>query len=312
MTAYKNRFSGDNLPIPMTQPEEKILECLDPAGEQETHRMVYYEWGNPLSERVVVCVHGLTRNGRDFDFLAQALSKDFRVICPDIVGRGKSAWLRDPKWYGYPLYVSDMLMLLRHLGVLNVDWVGTSMGGLIGMLLAASVPHFIGRLVLNDLGPFIPKEALYRIAEYTGREVEFASRAEAESHMRTISQPFGITDEAHWEHLYAHSIIEGEEGACHMNYDPRIGMAFWNKRGKIRKLEDIDLWSHWEAVHCPTLVLRGETSDLLTRETVDQMQHKPEVTGVVEFPDIGHAPSLMDPKQIEIVREWLLAYPPEI
>ncbi len=169
--------------------------------------MAYAEWGAAEAARVVLCVHGLTRSGRDFDRLAAALAASgCRVVCPDVVGRGSSDWLEDPAGYAYPQYLADMTALIARLDVEAVDWVGTSMGGLIGMMLAAQPGTPIRRLVINDIGPFIPKAALARIGDYLGQDQSFADLEAAEAHLRTVHAPFGPLTDAQWEHLTLHSV----------------------------------------------------------------------------------------------------------
>ncbi len=291
------------------QPVHKHVECPNPKGviwrNLGFHKLHYYEWGDAGCGRTVICVHGLTRNARDFDFLACTLVEaGFHVICPDIAGRGRSEWLANPKWYGYPLYVANMMTLLTSLGLHNIHWVGTSMGGLIGMMLETGGPHIIDRMVLNDIGPFIPKESIARIGSYVGQDTVFPDMESAEKHFREIHSTFGITDEAHWQHMITHSFIRQEDGTVRAHYDPHIGDAFRTKSGKLRKLPDLDMWKMWDMIRTPVLVLRGEESDLLLRETAQRMAERNDVD-LVEFPNVGHAPMLIDDKQIRVVVEWL-------
>lgn len=261
------------------------------------HRLVYYDWGTIDAPRTAVCVHGLTRNGRDFDGLAAALvEKGYRVACPDVVGRGQSDWLADPAGYGYPQMLSDAAALLARLGADRVDWVGTSMGGLIGMMLAAQPKTPLRRLVINDVGPFIPKAALVRIADYLGQAPRFADFAEAEAYLRRTHAPFGRLSDAQWSHLTEHSICPAEEGGFRLRYDSAIAKAF---EGEVA---DVELWDLWEAIEIPLLVLRGAESDLLLPDTARRMADKAEV---IEVAGCGHAPALMDPDQIAIVADWL-------
>ena len=239
---------------------QKHVLCLSPSG---LHRMAYQEWGAGDNPRVLVCVHGLTRNARDFDRLAAALAADYRVICPDVVGRGQSDRLRDPSAYVVPQYVADMVTLLARLDVERVDWLGTSMGGLIGMALAAQPGSPIGRLVLNDVGPWITRESLDRIGEYVGSDPDWATLDEAERYVRTISAPFGALSDADWRHLTETSVVQRTDGRWAFRYDPAIAAPF---RAAFAD-HDIDLWPLYQAIACPTLVIRGAESDLLTRET---------------------------------------------
>jgi pimeloyl-ACP methyl ester carboxylesterase len=263
------------------------------------HRLVYYEWGDPDNERVLVCAHGLTRNGRDFDWLARALSDRYRVLCLDFPGRGLSDWLPVKQDYGYPLYVRDAVALIARAGVQSVDWVGTSMGGLVGMTLASFAHTPIRRLVLNDVGPFLPEAAIQRIAGYVGDDPRFADEGAFEGYLRVIYEPFGPLSDAHWEHLYTHSRRTTPEGDIGLAYDPGIGVP-------IRETPpaDVKLWEMWARLHCPILVLRGETSDVLLETTARQMAHR-EHTTLVELAGVGHAPMLMSQDQIAVLRDWL-------
>jgi pimeloyl-ACP methyl ester carboxylesterase len=272
---------------------ERYLPCLGPAG---FIRIAYSEWEGPPGAPTVVCVHGLTRNGRDFDALAEALSATHRVVCPDMPGRGRSDWLAQPQGYGYPLYLAVAAALIARLDVDAVDWVGTSMGGLIGMLLAAQKGAPIRRLVINDVGPFLPKAALERIGSYVGQDPRFETHDALEAYLRRVHAPFGPLSDAEWRHLARHSARPLAEGGFGLAYDPRIGDAF---KGE---LADVELWSTWEQVGAPTLVLRGKDSDLLGAETAARMAAR---ARLVEFAGIGHAPALMAPDQIATVRDFL-------
>jgi pimeloyl-ACP methyl ester carboxylesterase len=261
------------------------------------HHVAYVIWGRPTLLPPVVCVHGLTRNGRDFDRLAGVLAAERLVICPDVVGRGQSDWLRDPAGYGYPQYCADMTALIAHIGAEEIDWVGTSMGGLIGMTLAATPNTPIRRLVMNDVGPVIPLQALERIAGYVGKDPIFEDLQAVEQYLRRVHAPFGRLDDEAWQHLARHSHRRLSDGRFALAYDPAIGRDF-----ATSLTQDIDLTAVWERVRLPVLLLRGAQSDLLLAETAQMMSRKAQL---VELPDIGHAPSLMVADQIEIVREWL-------
>lgn len=277
---------------------ERAVQCIGPHG---FHRMAYTEWGDPRNGKVLVCAHGLTRNGRDFDFLAQALADEYRVVCPDVVGRGRSDWLGVKTDYGFPLYVADMVTLLARLDADTLHWVGTSMGGIIGMLLA-SKPHTpISRLVLNDVGPVITATSLRRIGEYVGQAPKFASMAEAEAWIREVSAPFGRLTDEQWQHLTRYS-VRPVEGGFAMVYDPSLGEVF-----RVNPLvADVDLWDAYKAVRCPTLAIRGAESDLLTPEVFQQMGETGPRARLAEIPGVGHAPVLMDAFQIRIVRDFLI------
>lgn len=264
------------------------------------HRVVYDEWGLADPSPAVVCVHGLTRNARDFDSLAPALAEDGRrVACPDVVGRGRSDWLRNADLYGYPQYVADMTALIARLDVESVDWVGTSMGGLIGMMIAAMPRSPIRRLVLNDVGPFVPKAALDRIAGYVGDPV-FADMAELEAAMRVNSEGFGPLTDAQWQHLARHSARRRDDGTYGLAYDPEIARPLHET-----ELTDVAVWPVWDAIRCPVLLLRGGRSDVLLAETAEEMTTRGPPTEVVLLPECGHAPMLMDDGQIAVVRDWL-------
>lgn len=286
---------------PATRPSpglrEKSVQCVGPHG---LHRMAYTEWGRPTNRKVLVCAHGLTRNGRDFDFLARALADEYRVVCPDVVGRGRSDWLGVKTDYSFPLYVSDMVTLLARLDAETVHWVGTSMGGIIGMLLAG-LPHTpVSRLVLNDVGPLITAVSLQRIGEYVGRAPKFPTMAAAEAWIREASAPFGVLSDAQWRHLTEYS-VRPVEGGFAMVYDPGIGDVF-----RVTPIvTDVNLWDAYKAIRCPTLVIRGAESDLLEAETVAMMAKTGPQARTVEIPGVGHAPVLMDDAQIAVVRDFL-------
>lgn len=270
------------------------------GGPDGEYGLSYADWGDPGAGRVVVCAPGLTRNGRDFDHLATVLQADARVICPDMVGRGLSDPLDDPEQYALPTYVGHMLQLLDALRLERVDWVGTSLGGLIGMGVAASGAERIRKLVLNDVGPFLPKAALQRINAYLGKALRFATLDLLEAHLREIHAGFGPLSDAEWRHLAEHSASRRDDGRFGLNYDQRLGAPM--TKGPI---EDIDLWPVWDQIQCPVLVLRGAESDLLLVETALEMTRRGPAAEIVEIDGTGHAPALMAKDQIEIVRDWL-------
>jgi len=268
-------------------------------GPHGFHHTRYFEWGEPSNRRVVVCVHGLTRNGRDFDTLAEALAPSFRVLCPDVVGRGLSDWLPHKQDYGYPLYLSDMTALIARSNVQSVYWVGTSMGGLIGMMLAAQPATPIQKLVINDVGPFVPKAALERLAIYVGKASNFDSIDAYERYLRQVAAPFGPLSDAQWRHLAQTSSRRNDDGSVGPAYDPGIANAFSGP------LQDVVLWPLWDAISCPTLVLRGAQSDLLLSETASEMTRRGPKARLKEFDGVGHAPALMAADQIEAVCGFL-------
>jgi pimeloyl-ACP methyl ester carboxylesterase len=269
-------------------------------GPDRSYGLSYADWGRPGSARTLVCAHGLTRNGRDFDHLARVLAGDRRVLCPDVVGRGLSDPLTDPEDYALPTYIGHLVQLLQKLGLAEVDWVGTSMGGLIGMGIAAMEACPIRKLVLNDIGPFLPKAALERINGYLGLDLRFPSLEALEAHLREIHAGFGPLTDAEWRHLAEHSAARREDGRFGLNYDQRLSRPM--TRGPI---EDVDLWPVWDQIRCPVLVLRGTQSDLLLAETAAEMTRRGPKAVVIEVDGTGHAPALMAKDQIEIVRAWL-------
>lgn len=283
----------------MSEYREHGVLCLSPAG---LHRMAYTEWGDAANPKVLICVHGLSRVGRDFDDLARALAGDYRVICPDVVGRGKSDWLADPAHYMPPQYVNDMVTLIARLNVPSVHWLGTSMGGLIGMGLAALPKTPIAKLVLNDVGPILKAAALKRIAEYVGAAPHFGDFEQAHAYVRAVSASFGLKTEAQWRRLTETS-LKPDGGGYTMHYDPAIAVPFKTSNNGAA---DVALWPLYDAIRCPTLVIRGEQSDLLDRDTVAQMAARGPKAKSVEIPGVGHAPMLMDADQIAVVRDFLL------
>ncbi len=266
-----------------------------------SHRISYTEWGSSNNPDVLFCVHGLTRNGRDFDRLAAKLSTHYRVICPDVAGRGKSGWLADKSLYHYGTYVADMVALIEALGIKRLDWLGTSMGGLIGMTIAAFHPGLIRQLVLNDIGPFVPGEALKRIGKYVGKAPHFASKSEAEAYMRMIFAPFGISRDEDWQHMVEHGVEQTESGLLRLAYDPAIAAVFAGK-----DMQDIDLWGLWESINSRALTIRGASSDILLPDTALRMSKEGPKASLLEFAGIGHAPALMEPTQVAAVERWLL------
>jgi pimeloyl-ACP methyl ester carboxylesterase len=280
-------------------PRRRSVQCVSPKG---LHRLSYLEWGDARNRDVVVCVHGLTRNGRDFDELARALCGRYRVVCPDVAGRGDSDRLADPRSYDVPQYVADMVTLIARLDVEAVGWVGTSMGGLIGMALAAQGGTPVARLVLNDVGPVVSLAALQRIATYIGNTQAFPTLEAAEAHVRVTNATFGPHSDAQWRQLTTAWMKQEADGSWRPNYDPRIADVY---RAALPD-KDIELWPVYDAIRCPTLVLRGENSDLLTRQTALAMAARGPKARVVEIKGVGHAPTLMQADQIALVREFLL------
>ena len=277
----------------------RTYRALGPHG---FHRVHYTEWGDPANPKVLICVHGLTRTSRDFDFLAAALEHEYRVICPDVVGRGQSDWLDDKTDYTYPLYVNDMAMLLARIDAERIDWVGTSMGGLIGMFLASYAGTPIHKLLVNDVGPLIPAAGLKRVADYVGRVVVWDTFEAMDRALRVYAAAFGKLTDEQWRHMLTHSSRQLEDGRYTTGYDPGVANIF-----KTMELKDIDLWPVWDAIRCPTLVLRGVYSDVLNHADAIAMTERGPKAQLVEFPGMGHAPALMADDQITVVSDWLLA-----
>ena len=259
------------------------------------HRLASTTWGDPATPPVL-CVHGLTRTGRDFDALARALAADHYVVCPDLPGRGQSSWLTPGALYQPPSYVVALAHLLAAIGR-PIAWVGTSLGGICGMLTAAAPGAPISRMVLNDIGPFIPAAALARIGEYVGAAPIFAGLDEAEAYLRRVHAPFGKLTDAQWRHLTTTGTRALPDGRSVPHYDPAIAEPM-----RAGPAQDIDMWSIWDRIELPLLVLRGEASDLLLPETLARMAVKARTHTV---PDCGHAPALMDAATIGVVRDFL-------
>lgn len=276
---------------------EKLVQCPHPGG---MHDIVYSEFpGDP--SRTVICVHGLSRNGRDFDWLALALSiAGYRVICPDMPGRGRSKKFDNPIHYNYQQYVSNIIVLIHHLNVDSVDWIGTSMGGLIGMMLAAQPNSAIKKLVINDIGPFVDKAALERIRTYVGLNPTYPDWETFLAAFKKRMAPFGIKDSAEWDFFARISAEEDLMGGYRMNYDTNIiyGMG-------TGPIADLDLWAMWALVQQKMLILHGSESDILTGETLHKMMIGKQASSV-SFAGVGHAPALLSADQIGVVKNWLL------
>jgi pimeloyl-ACP methyl ester carboxylesterase len=282
------------------EPRRRSVLCASPAG---LHRIAYREWGDPRNRDVLVCVHGLTRTGRDFDELARTLCSQWRVVCPDVAGRGDSDRLPDAKLYTWAQYVADMVTLVARLDVEAVDWLGTSMGGFVGMALAAQAGSPVRKLILNDAGTVIGLDSLQRIASYVGQTPVFRSLEEAEQYVRKISAPFGPHTDAQWRFLAETWVRRTDDGAWRPHYDPRIGESY---RATMPQ-KDLQLWHVYDAVRCPTLLIRGEESDVVSRATAAEMARRGPKAKLVEVRGVGHAPTLLHPEQIELVRSFLLS-----
>jgi len=299
----------------MTVPTLNYVSCPDASGG---HRMAWWLWGPEDAAHVVVCVHGLSRQGRDFDVLARALlarsREPLRVVCPDVAGRGRSEWLADPAGYAIPTYGADMLQLLHQLHgtapVSTLDWVGTSMGGLIGMGLAGTrglpLPAPVRRLVLNDVGPVIEWSALQRIGGYLGNAGHFDGVQQAADAMWAISQSFGPHTPAQWLELSQAMVKPMAQGGCTLHYDPAIAVPFRALDEATAKAGQAALWQLYDAIRARTLLLRGAQSDLLSAETAREMTRRGPRPRLVEFEGVGHAPTLVPDPQVEAVAAFLL------
>ena len=300
----------------MTEPTLNFVDCPDASGG---HRMAYWQWGDARAAHVIVCAHGLSRQGRDFDVLAQALvaraAGAVRIVCPDVVGRGKSDWLKDPMGYQIPGYAADMLALLAapdFVKPVTLDWVGTSMGGLIGMVICGQpglpLPVPVRRLVLNDVGPTIQWQALQRIGQYLGNAPRFASLEQAAQAMWAISTSFGPHTPAQWLALSTAMVkpMDDAQGGVALHYDPAIAVPFRAATQETAAQGEALLWQIFDNIKAQTLLLRGADSDLLSRETAQSMTQRGPKAQLREFEGVGHAPTLIAPDQVQAVADFLL------
>lgn len=263
------------------------------------HKLAVHVWNKDAAGVPVVCVHGLTRHGRDFDRLAEKLSETRPVYCLDMAGRGQSDDLPNPKDYNFDQYKNDLTALLARIGAAQVDWVGTSMGGLLGVMLAALPQHIIRRLVMNDVGPVISKASLDRIGAYIGEQPVFDDGAAVEAYLRTIYASFGVPTDQDWMDMAAHGTRKMPDGRFVLAYDPAIADAFQGQN------ETVDLWEMYDKITCPTLLLRGAQSDLLPRDSAQEMTQRGPRAQLVEIAGCGHAPSLMSDEQTNLINDFL-------
>jgi len=291
----------------MSEPRLNSVQCSSPAG---LHRVAYKEWGDADNPKVLVCVHGVTRVGDDFDHLARALCDEYRVVCPDIVGRGRSGRLRDPAYYTVPQYVADMVTLVARVtaraGNEDVAWFGTSMGGLVGMALAALEDSPVKKLVLNDIGPVLDGAALQRIGDYIGQDVRFPSFAAGAEFVKAVSASFGPHSDDEWRKLAADVLRQGGDGQWERHYDLNLAQPFRAITPERAAQDEAALWAAWDAIRCPTLLVRGEHSDLLSRATAQQMTQRGPRPRLVEIPGVGHAPTFVHDDQIAIARAFFI------
>jgi pimeloyl-ACP methyl ester carboxylesterase len=283
-------------------PRQRFVQCASPGG---LHRMAYTEWGDPANPRVLLCVHGLTRSGRDFDRLAAAFADTYRVVCPDVAGRGLSSWLNVPNYYTVPQYVADMVTLIARLDVEQVDWFGTSMGGLIGLGLAGLPGSPIQKLLLNDVGPHLEPESVARIGTYLGKPVQFETLQQGIDYAASLAQSFGPLTPEEWREIGT-PLLHQRDGAWYFRYDPRVAQPFAATTDEMAAAGELALWGALKAIHGPVLVVRGAESDLLSRETVEKMVAEGNSVSSVEIPGVGHAPAFLSPEQIGIARRFFI------
>ena len=286
------------------------IPALAGRGESSGYRqLAYTDWGDPKNRHVIICAHGLTRNCRDFDFFADSLKEDFRVVCVDMAGRGRSDWLENPEDYNSPLtYLSDMEHVLEYIHLQNdvriqFYWVGISMGGLVGMLMTTRkcLSGAFRALVVSDIGPFVSSRVLAQFATYTGKAPRFNNLGGLESYMRDTALPYSALTDAQWHHQAVYSAREYGDGTIGFRYDPGILSGF-----QPGNMNDIDLWACWDKLTFPVLVIRGGESGVLTPGTAREMQLRRPEAHIVELAGVGHAPMLMNTEQIHLVRNFLL------
>ncbi len=299
----------------MLEPVLEFVNCPDPKG---SHRMAYWSWGDPKAAHVVMCVHGLTRQGRDFDILAQALVAQaqaaqlpcVRVVCPDVVGRGQSDWLEDPMAYQFGQYAADMAVLLQTLNAQQplerLDWVGTSMGGVIGMLMAAQkgdVP--VARLVLNDIGPPVSWKSILNMKVYVGEVGQFQTVQDAADALWQISKSFGPHTPAQWLALSQNMVRRLDDGTYCLHYDPQLRVPIRAVTQEQAMAGEASLWQIYDVIECPCLLIHGAESELLSEAAAVEMSQRGPRAKVVTVAGVGHAPTLTHPHQIAMVSQFL-------
>jgi pimeloyl-ACP methyl ester carboxylesterase len=291
----------------MTEARQLSVQCISPAG---LHQMAYKEWGDPHNPKVLVCAHGVTRVGDDFDNLARAFAGEYRVVCPDVVGRGRSGRLRNPQFYGVPQYVADMVTLIARVTgeaeASGVDWFGTSMGGLIGMVLASLPGSPIRKLVLNDIGPTLDPAALLRIGDYIGQDLRFPTFEAAAKFVRDVSVSFGPHTDEEWRKLASDVLRRGDDGQWVRHYDMGLALPFRSATPESARADEAALWAAYDAITCPTLLVRGAESDLLSPATAAMMVGRGPKATLVEIAGVGHAPTFLHDDQIAIARNFLI------
>ncbi|MEK9775617.1 MAG: alpha/beta hydrolase [Quisquiliibacterium sp.] len=280
----------------MNEPLLRHVTCASPLG---LHKIGYTQWGD-AGAPVLLCVHGLTRNGRDFDPLASRLASRYRVVCPDMLGRGRSDFARDASLYTVPQYVADCITLIARLDVEEVTWLGTSMGGIIGMIIASMAGNQLGRLIINDIGPVVGQVGLDRISSYIGDDPSFASFEEGERNLRGRMGEFGEHSDEQFRYLSRHFVVQ-RNGRWTFHYDPALAVPF----KAAAAAPATDLWPVYDAIRCPVRVLRGKNSAILSEDTAAQMKQRGPRAKIVEIPGVGHAPTLISDEQISLVESFL-------
>lgn len=291
----------------MLEAKIKSVQCISPSG---LHHMAYKEWGDEDNPNVLICVHGVTRVSDDFDNLARAMADRYRVVCPDVVGRGRSGSLRNPQLYRLPQYVSDMVTLVARVTARgergDVHWFGTSMGGLIGMGLASLPDSPISRLILNDIGPVLDPIALQRIGDYIGQDLRFPTFEMGAKFVRDVSVPFGPHTDEEWHKMATDVLVQDADGQWTRHYDMGLALPFRSATPESAQTDEAALWAAYDAIRCPTLLVRGAQSDLLSPATAKIMTQRGPQAQLVEIPDVGHAPTFLHDDQIAIARKFLL------
>ena len=286
--------------LPDPECRTNYVQCASPSG---FHKMAYHEWGDPKNPRVLICVHGLTRRGSDFTVLAKAMRDRYRVICPDIVGRGDSDWLKNPMLYGIPQYVNDMNALLAQPGLHEVDWFGTSMGGLIGIFMASQKNSPIKKMIINDVGPRIEATALKRLNDYVGKPLRFNSKKEGLTYLNRICEPFGTFTPEQWKDYNGpHLKKDGDQWIVH--YDPDIVKPFSAVNKMTSMMGEMMTWKAYDAINAEMLIVRGAESDLISGLTVNEMCRRNPKAKSTEILGVGHAPAFITPEQVSLAREF--------
>ncbi|MBY0500967.1 MAG: alpha/beta hydrolase [Alphaproteobacteria bacterium] len=279
------------------EPRRDYIWGLSPLG---FHKVAYVEWGKKTHGPVLICAHGLTRNSRDFDYLCKAIKHNYQIVCPDLVGRGESDYTGSNLTYNFAQYLADMVTLLARIDSQEVHWLGTSLGGIIGMMLAAQPNSPIKSLILNDVGMIIPSIALQRLGTYARNDDSFATFEDAKNYFKTALSGFNIIDSKIWDHITKYGTKQDEKGGLSLTYDAVIGEIFRNEETPSLHFE-----TYWQSIRCPVLILRGEASDMLLPEIIKKMMYFRPNTKVITIPQCGHAPSLMTIEQIQIIENWL-------